>query len=96
LLEKDRKQRLGAKNDVEDVLGHSFFKDIDREALLAKQIEPPFKPTIKSINDVSNFDPKFVVQDVAESLLPEESKQKIQEKKDAFAKFGFSSSTPDQ
>ena len=44
LLEKDRKQRLGQKNDVEEVLGHPFFKDVDREKLLSKQIEPPFKP----------------------------------------------------
>jgi hypothetical protein len=29
---------------VEEVLGHPFFKDIDREKLLSKEIEAPFKP----------------------------------------------------
>jgi len=55
-LEKDRKHRLGQKNDVEEVLGHPFFRDIDRDKLLKKQIPPPFKPDIKSNVDLSNFD----------------------------------------
>lgn len=92
LLEKDRKQRLGQKNDVEEVLGHPFFKDVDREKLLSKLIEPPFKPQIKSATDLANFDPRFVGLDVAESMLPEESIQKIEGKKDAFEKFGFTAS----
>ena len=95
LLEKDRKQRLGQKNDIDEVLGHPFFKDIDREKLLNKEIEPPFKPNIKSTFDLTNFDQKFVSADVAESMLPEESIQKIHGKKDVFEKFGLSS-TPDQ
>lgn len=76
------------------MLGHPFFKDVDREGLLAKKIEPPFKPQIKSSRDLTNFDPSFVTADVAESMLPEQSIKKINEKKDVFEKFGFS--TPDQ
>jgi len=56
LLEKDRKQRLGQKNDVDEVLAHPFFKNIDRERLLKKEIPAPFKPEIKSNVDLSNFD----------------------------------------
>jgi len=41
---------------VDEVLGHAFFKEIDREKLLHKMIEPPFKPDIKSNIDLSNFD----------------------------------------
>jgi hypothetical protein len=41
---------------VEEVLGHPFFRDIDRDKLLKKQIPPPFKPDIKSNVDLSNFD----------------------------------------
>ena len=44
LLEKDKNKRLGSTNDMEEVLAHPFFKDIDNEALLAGKIEPPFKP----------------------------------------------------
>jgi len=36
LLDKDRKKRLGYINDVDEVLGHSFFKDIDLEKLIKK------------------------------------------------------------
>ena len=79
---------------MEEVLGHPFFKNVDREKLLNKEIEPPFKPKIKSTMDLTNFDPKFVAQDVTESMLPEERKKKIEECKDVFDKFGFSA--PDQ
>lgn len=71
-MEKDRKHRLGQKNDVEEVLGHPFFRDIDRDKLLKKQITPPFKPDIKSNVDLSNFDQKFVKLDVIESMVPEQ------------------------
>ena len=33
LLKKDRKKRLGAKNDAKEILAHPFFQDIDLEAL---------------------------------------------------------------
>jgi hypothetical protein len=79
---------------VEEVLGHPFFRDIDREKLLRKEVPPPFKPDIKSNVDLSNFDQKFVKLEVIESMVPEQGIQKIQAKKDVFEKFGFA--TPDQ
>jgi hypothetical protein len=81
---------------VDEVLGHPFFRSVDRDKLLHKEIEPPFKPNIKSTHDLSNFDPKFVSEDVAESMLPEQSIQKINEKKDVFEKFGFNPSPSDK
>jgi protein-serine/threonine kinase len=36
---------------------HPFFDGIDWDALLKKEIPPPFKPVLKSESDVSNFDP---------------------------------------
>eukprot|EP00347_Sterkiella_histriomuscorum_P024519 403330825 len=91
LLEKDRKKRLGQKNDVDDVLGHPFFKGIDLEKLIKKELPPPFIPKLQSEYDLSNFDQKYVKLDLTESVLPEEGIQKIQAKKDAFEKFGFAS-----
>ena len=79
---------------MEEVISHPFFRDIDRDKLLNKEIEAPFTPKIQSLDDLSNFDPKFVTADVTESMLPEQSIAKIHEKKDVFEKFGFS--TPDQ
>ena len=77
LLEKDRKQRLGQKNDVDEVLAHPFFKNMDRERLLKKEIPAPFMPEIKSNVDLSNFDQKFVKLDLTESLVPDMAVQKI-------------------
>lgn len=75
---------------MDEVLAHPFFKGVDKEKLLNKEIEPPFKPNIKSSVDLSNFDPKIVAQDVTESMIPDQVIQKIEEKKDEFEKFGFS------
>lgn len=89
LLEKDRKKRLGQKNDVDEVLSHPFFAGLDLEKLLKKELPPPFIPKLQSEYDLSNFDQKYVKLDLTESVLPEEGIQKIQQKKDAFEKFGF-------
>ena len=75
-------------------MGHPFFKGIDIEKLIKKEIEPPFKPELKSMQDLSNFDSKYVKLDLTESVLPEENIQKIHEKKEAFEKFGFTSQDP--
>jgi len=56
LLEKDRKLRLGQSDDCDEVLKHPFFKDIDLDKLIKKEIEPPFKPELKGQIDLSNFD----------------------------------------
>ena len=44
LLDKDKSQRLGSKDDFFEVLSHPFFVDIDIEGLEKKQVIPPFKP----------------------------------------------------
>jgi serum/glucocorticoid-regulated kinase 2 len=35
-LSKDSKERIGYKNDVEEVIGHPWFADIDVNALINK------------------------------------------------------------
>lgn len=44
------------KNGTEDLRNHKWFKDIDWLALYNRNIEAPYKPTIKSTSDTSNFD----------------------------------------
>lgn len=77
LLEKDKKQRLGFKSDLDEVICHPWFKEIDMEKLVKKELEPPFRPELKNSFDLSNFDQKYVKLDVTESVLPEEGIQKI-------------------
>ncbi|KAI9815338.1 MAG: hypothetical protein M1827_002818 [Pycnora praestabilis] len=59
LLNRNPKHRLGATHDAEELKAHPFFADIDWDALLKKNVVPPFKPKLKSVLDTSNFDPEF-------------------------------------
>ena len=36
--------RLGSQNGAQEILDHPWFSDIDPEALVQKQIDPPFRP----------------------------------------------------
>uniref|UniRef100_A0A8C6RTN5 Serine/threonine-protein kinase N2 n=1 Tax=Nannospalax galili TaxID=1026970 RepID=A0A8C6RTN5_NANGA len=60
LLRRNPERRLGAgENDAEDVKKHPFFRLIDWSALMDKKVKPPFVPTIRGREDVSNFDDEF-------------------------------------
>ncbi|KAK1796795.1 hypothetical protein P4O66_009814 [Electrophorus voltai] len=60
LLRRNPERRLGAgERDAEEVKKHPFFRNLDWAALLAKKIRPPFVPTLKGRDDVSNFDEEF-------------------------------------
>jgi serine/threonine protein kinase len=49
LLNRDPAQRLGV-NGAQEIKDHPFFaKHIDWKRLLAKKIQPPFKPAVVSI-----------------------------------------------
>jgi len=61
LLTRDPAARLGV-NGAEDIKKHPFFgKHIDFKKLVAKKIQPPFKPSVASAIDTSNFDDVRVV-----------------------------------
>eukprot|EP00826_Nyctotherus_ovalis_P063145 TRINITY_DN9235_c0_g4_i2.p1 TRINITY_DN9235_c0_g4~~TRINITY_DN9235_c0_g4_i2.p1 ORF type:complete len:308 (+),score=114.64 TRINITY_DN9235_c0_g4_i2:820-1743(+) len=57
LLKKKPGERLGAKNDVKDLMEHPFFKSIDVDKLLKKEIVPEYKPPVneKDKYDLQNF-----------------------------------------
>uniref|UniRef100_A0A8D2AP67 Serine/threonine-protein kinase N2 n=1 Tax=Sciurus vulgaris TaxID=55149 RepID=A0A8D2AP67_SCIVU len=60
LLRRNPERRLGAgEKDAEDVKKHPFFRLIDWIALMDKKVKPPFVPTIRGREDVSNFDDEF-------------------------------------
>lgn len=44
LLNKDMDKRLGVDEDVEEILDHPWFSDLDMDKILAKEVVPPFKP----------------------------------------------------
>ncbi len=59
LLNRNPRHRLGAKRDADELKEHVFFADTDWNAMMNKMVVPPFKPKLKNIRDVSNFDPEF-------------------------------------
>ncbi|XP_020945996.1 serine/threonine-protein kinase N2 isoform X5 [Sus scrofa] len=60
LLRRNPERRLGAgEKDAEDVKKHPFFRLIDWSALMDKKVKPPFVPTVRGREDVSNFDDEF-------------------------------------
>ncbi|XP_035466384.2 protein kinase C eta type isoform X3 [Scophthalmus maximus] len=66
LLTKSPARRLGcvaSEGGESAVTSHVFFADIDWEKLERRQIEPPFKPRIKTPEDVNNFDPDFTQEE---------------------------------
>ena len=39
--------RLGSKGEVNEVLFHPWFKDLDRSKVFKKQIKPPYMPKVE-------------------------------------------------
>ncbi|KHJ78347.1 hypothetical protein OESDEN_22032, partial [Oesophagostomum dentatum] len=60
LLQKDKHKRLGSKEDFKEVKAHEFFKVIDWEKLLKREIKAPFVPQVKDERDVRNIAEDFV------------------------------------
>lgn len=87
LLSKDKNQRLGKLNDVDEVLSHPWFSEINLEDLLAKKITPPFIPQITNPDDTSNFDEKFSQLEVMESIIDPSKQQLIESHKEDFETF---------
>jgi serum/glucocorticoid-regulated kinase 2 len=73
LLNRNPAKRLGAKG-ADEIKKHPFFdKHIDFKLLAKKRIQPPFKPSVVSPVDVSNFDMVFTEEAPVDSFV-EDSK----------------------
>jgi len=88
LLKRNPKDRLGYKNDVEEIKNHSFFQknDINWDDILAKKVEPPFKPDLKSEADVSCFDSTFTNQ---QPILSPDDSSSTHISEDVFTGFSY-------
>lgn len=68
LLKKNINERLGGgPDDSKPIKSHPFFRHIDWKDLYNRRVEPPFKPSVTSELDVSQFDTKFTKQTPVDS-----------------------------
>ncbi|XP_054918010.1 serine/threonine-protein kinase N2 isoform X1 [Dermacentor andersoni] len=91
LLRKNPERRLGtSEKDAEDVKKQAFFRNINWEHLLLKKLKPPFVPTVKSPEDVSNFDEEFTCEQ-AVLTAPKDPRPLTQEEQAHFKDFTYTS-----
>ena len=92
LLDKNRETRLGSgASDYEDIINHPFFADIDKEALLRREIEPPLRLPGGSNNefgfDSRGFNMRSNQADLAETVLPQAKLDNLRKHAGAFDGF---------
>lgn len=68
LLTRDPNERLG-NNGSEEIKNHAFFSSIDWRKLNQKKLQPPYKPSVDSAYDTTNFDDEFTSEAPQESLV---------------------------
>lgn len=88
LLNKDKKQRLGSTNDIEELLEHPYFKSIDQDLLLKKQLTPPYMPEFSSKDDLGSYIKlKTSTKDVSDTMIPSNKMKKIKKHQQDFSNF---------
>ncbi|KAM6466067.1 ribosomal protein S6 kinase beta-2 [Liasis olivaceus] len=67
-LKRNPIQRIGGgPGDAADVQKHPFFRHVNWDDLLARRVDPPFRPSLQSEDDVSQFDTRFTRQTPVDS-----------------------------
>ena len=87
LLEKNVEDRLCSHFGIEELKKHPFFKSIDFDALLRKEIEAPFLPRINDKTDVQNFDEVFTNEKLEMSNIASRNLSLVKENQYKFNKF---------
>eukprot|EP01113_Clastostelium_recurvatum_P050528 TRINITY_DN958_c0_g1_i1.p1 TRINITY_DN958_c0_g1~~TRINITY_DN958_c0_g1_i1.p1 ORF type:complete len:471 (-),score=106.88 TRINITY_DN958_c0_g1_i1:139-1551(-) len=72
LLERNPEKRICNPQAIRQ---HPFFKSIDWDRLLRKEIEPPFVPSVKGKSDVSQVDQEFLSE--TPKLTPADGSSKL-------------------
>ncbi|PGH27006.1 AGC/PKC protein kinase [Polytolypa hystricis UAMH7299] len=88
LLTREPELRLGSgPTDAQEIMSHSFFRNINWDDIYHKRVPPPFCPQISNPTDTSNFDQEFT--SVTPVLTPVQSvlTQAMQEEFRGFSYF---------
>ncbi|KAM4824887.1 serine/threonine-protein kinase Sgk3 isoform X4 [Urocitellus parryii] len=99
LLEKDRQNRLGAKEDFLEIQNHPFFESLSWTDLVQKKIPPPFNPNVAGPDDIRNFDTVFTEETVPYSVCVSSDysivNASVLEADDAFVGFSYAPPSED-
>jgi serine/threonine protein kinase len=86
LLKRNAEDRLGyGDQDELAIRKHPFFSGTDFDQLLAKEVEPEFKPRLNGQLDASNFDAEFTSERVVDSVVNAPLRDKNSMRPDEFA-----------
>ncbi|KAK9471715.1 kinase-like domain-containing protein [Dipodascopsis tothii] len=77
LLDRNPKKRLGANGPAE-IKSHRFFREIDWKKLMGKKYPAPFKPSVASATDTSNFDKEFTSEVPTDSVVDDYLSESVQ------------------
>jgi len=72
MLTREPVQRLGYRG-AQEIKAHPFFAPLNFDDVLAKKVEPPFKPTVSDEEDTRNVDKSFTSMPAAISPTPADS-----------------------
>mmetsp|Transcript_30795 Transcript_30795/g.27244 ORF Transcript_30795/g.27244 Transcript_30795/m.27244 type:complete len:161 (+) Transcript_30795:124-606(+) len=84
LLAKKKSKRIGAIDDMEEILAHPWFSDLNIDDMLERKAIPPFIPEFEDAQDTKYFNTKM---DFTSTVIPEEKKREVQDNLDQFAGF---------
>jgi hypothetical protein len=89
--------RLGSgPTDAEEIKAHPFFKGIDWEAVMRKEVPPEFKPPNRlGSMDTSNFDVEFTAEKPVDSVVTT-TMSETQRNKAQFPGFTYNADTIDE
>jgi serum/glucocorticoid-regulated kinase 2 len=88
LLDKDKKKRLGSADDMDEILAHPYFKSIDLDSLLKKEIKPPYIPEFTGKEDMGSYIKlKTGSKDVSDTMIPSNKLKKIKKHESDFSNF---------
>ena len=72
LLNRDPSQRLGSKNDADEILQHRFFRGVNIQKIMDRKFKAPFQPPKNDLQEMS-VDPE-----VLKALLEQDEELPVQ------------------